>query len=493
MGKKERKGFEAKLRRYGILIAVVILGATSWYLTFGAARSFQAKESSRWPNSTPDPDPDPLELMLPPQCREHVRKVRRPPTSSVPWVLRDHTRNNNICGLSSEATSCFKRVRPQLECGKCNSTRGRCFFGRCFCHVGFSGNDCGMVWNFTAAPCANFTNWRAKVVSCIENGLNDNTSDPCGPKLLAWYDSQGDKCFQHPDYGVAEVTQERWELAQWAESQAWKGNTDRCDRCEEHNGFFRDYQSVPFPLGDVAEVGCGPWTQTRQLLKLRSDLKPSVRSISLFDPGVEEYVKLASSTYKNGKVSKLNVTALPCGAEELPNAEAFDTLLMINVIEHCKDAFSVLQAVYLALKPGGVFIFHERFIPLRRKSEIYHPIRLTEDFYNHFLTVGFDVIFLAMPRNQWFQLLYFIGRKKAVPEMPVTMSTLEEKAKAFERDFELRSLLLEKSSASTAGRDDATKSKAAKPEAAKTTKSRKDGKIRKNEAGKQVKQAKTNR
>ena len=39
--------------------------------------------------------------------------------------------------------------------------------------------------------------------------------------------------------------------------------------------------------------------------------------------------------------------------------QAFDTLMMINVIEHVENGIRILRNIYNALKPGGLLIFNE--------------------------------------------------------------------------------------------------------------------------------------
>ena len=47
------------------------------------------------------------------------------------------------------------------------------------------------------------------------------------------------------------------------------------------------------------------------------------------------------------------------GAERLDVFDqAFDTLMMINVIEHVENGIRILRNIYNALKPGGLLIFN---------------------------------------------------------------------------------------------------------------------------------------
>lgn len=72
--------------------------------------------------------------------------------------------------------------------------------------------------------------------------------------------------------------------------------------------------------------------------------------------------------------------------------------MVANVIEHVQNAVEFLHAVHKSLKPGGLLIFHERYYEYPQAADkvlgrnVFHPIRLTRRFFDHFLT-DFDIIF----------------------------------------------------------------------------------------------------
>ena len=65
---------------------------------------------------------------------------------------------------------------------------------------------------------------------------------------------------------------------------------------------------------------------------------------------------------------------------------SFDTVVTINVLEHCEDAFEYMHRMHRVLKPGGLLIFHERVYdnfwkvldPVTHSSEVagWHPLRV---------------------------------------------------------------------------------------------------------------------
>jgi hypothetical protein len=88
------------------------------------------------------------------------------------------------------------------------------------------------------------------------------------------------------------------------------------------------------------------------------------------------------------------VTVISSGGELLsaqkPGAEVvlYDTLFSINVIEHVQDVFEYLTGLYLALKPHGLLIFHDRYYSHNEitNGDVYHPIRIKKKVGNNSLS-----------------------------------------------------------------------------------------------------------
>lgn len=51
------------------------------------------------------------------------------------------------------------------------------------------------------------------------------------------------------------------------------------------------------------------------------------------------------------------------------HTEHYDTLIMINVVEHVMDAVTLMRNIYHALKPGGLLIFHEKHMDHEHGSQ----------------------------------------------------------------------------------------------------------------------------
>lgn len=55
-----------------------------------------------------------------------------------------------------------------------------------------------------------------------------------------------------------------------------------------------------------------------------------------------------------------NLTVEAWGRNKPPGL-AFDTVVVMNVLVYAKNAFTFLETVYDALKPGGLLLFHDRW------------------------------------------------------------------------------------------------------------------------------------
>lgn len=107
----------------------------------------------------------------------------------------------------------------------------------------------------------------------------------------------------------------------------------------------------------------------------------------------------------------------------------FDTVMVVNVIEHVQNAVEFIHGIHSSLKPGGLLIYHDRYFDTPESGDgalgrnIYHPIRLTPKFLDHFL-YDFEIIYnncngmATIPgwqkRNANEQGYYVIARKKGL-------------------------------------------------------------------------------
>ena len=145
----------------------------------------------------------------------------------------------------------------------------------------------------------------------------------------------------------------------------------------------------------MIEFGAGGYTQTRNILEvlhntLSVDIvaahtnglflsffilqhtNVSISSVTLIDPQVDDYIKIAGCTYKSGvfevnhkKYTTYlnNTTVEKFGAAQRAQGliNLYDTVIMMNVLVYSLDAFQFLETLHYSLKIGGLLLFHDRY------------------------------------------------------------------------------------------------------------------------------------
>ncbi|GMH58355.1 hypothetical protein TrRE_jg5422 [Triparma retinervis] len=297
-------------------------------------------------------------------------------------------------------------TQDQSHAGRCISYNGNCnlngenLLGRCFCMPGWVGEHCE----------------------------TDSTKVPCTHK--------DDKCFYSPEAGVFAISYARWEMSQEAEKRTWNAfseGTSTFDRTDEHLTDFDDYKpvgEVGANLGNFMEVGSGPWTQSYWMMRSRQF---KVDRYVVLDPGVISYVgNVKSTVFRRGEIPGYEgkTVVINAGGEHLDIfRESFDTVMMVNVLQHVNNAIMLLRNVYNSLKPGGLMIFSDCWMTEEQEREgpdykfwldvVYHPIRMKREVFEQFLQ-GFDAIydvrdldaFAYKVNNRNKRGTYFVGRKK---------------------------------------------------------------------------------
>ena len=105
---------------------------------------------------------------------------------------------------------------------------------------------------------------------------------------------------------------------------------------------------------------------------------------------------MPGAAYRTGTLNgRYPVVLVSVGGEGFDDGwrfvEVFDTVVSMNVIEHVHDGFRYLMNLWLALKPGGTLVFHDRWFddPIRAQgllgSFALHPIRINRVLMDHFI------------------------------------------------------------------------------------------------------------
>jgi SAM-dependent methyltransferase len=146
---------------------------------------------------------------------------------------------------------------------------------------------------------------------------------------------------------------------------------------------FDDYAFLPRHLGEFIELGCGPYTNTRLIVRGRETSR-----IVCSDPLAAEYVhfhgRWLAEAHKRGFVE---IDDHPI--EEIPFPdESFDVVVMINVLEHVRDADACMEKAAALTKPGGWLIVSSRVVApdaaAKLDYDVWHPIRITvEEIERH--------------------------------------------------------------------------------------------------------------
>jgi SAM-dependent methyltransferase len=140
---------------------------------------------------------------------------------------------------------------------------------------------------------------------------------------------------------------------------------------------FENYSALPARMDQVIELGCGPYTNLRLLLPGRE-----VRRVVCSDPLMQEYLEFderwLGQAWRRGAV-KVDEHAI----EECPfESDAFDVVVMINVLDHVRDALACLRQAARITRPGGWIVVGQDLSNAddvtRTGEDIGHPIRIDD-------------------------------------------------------------------------------------------------------------------
>jgi SAM-dependent methyltransferase len=268
-----------------------------------------------------------------------------------------------------------------------------------------------------------------------------------------------DAPYLDPIDGVVRVPMERWRQAQRYERDTWMvANTAATDdRNTDHRDGFGGYAALRGrTFRHAIELGCGPFTNLRLIGQ-----DCTIVRCSLLDPLIEDYLKHPHCTYDR-RALRTTETALsrslgrtlpgrafrralratfprsivqsipvdtlwPIPIEEIPPRAAYDLVVMLNVLEHCFDAVVIFDKILAILKPGGVFVFHDKLFTaaeaaedVRTRFDAGHPLRVGGTVIESFLEKNFEPLFSHRgivedgfkDHDLSREGIYFIGMKK---------------------------------------------------------------------------------
>jgi SAM-dependent methyltransferase len=146
---------------------------------------------------------------------------------------------------------------------------------------------------------------------------------------------------------------------------------------------FDNYRFLPAKVGDYVELGCGPFTNTRLILKGRRASR-----VVCSDPLARSYVSLSGRWLAEAYAAeRIEIDDHPI--EETPfSPGSFDVVVMINVLDHVRDADLCLRNALALLRTGGYFLLGQDLSNKQdlanHPHDVGHPIRLRlEDLDPH--------------------------------------------------------------------------------------------------------------
>ncbi|MEO8350365.1 MAG: methyltransferase domain-containing protein [Chthoniobacteraceae bacterium] len=250
----------------------------------------------------------------------------------------------------------------------------------------------------------------------------------------------------HPNLFNESVDLDRWKEAQQWEEDHWI-HTQRqrakfgknfvwralsaCGfvpklRGDDWNQWWRDrfdgYRFLPERLDNVLEAGCGPYTNVRLVLE-----RSRINHLFLSDPLIRTYVNF-KLTFVADMYHKAGCILDDHPLEELPFAsDYFDLAVMINVLDHVRDARACMDHLVRCVKPGGFLIIGQDLSDTSDVDRLAsdpgltgHPIKLQHDWFAPWLKSGFEpVIDRLLSREEGrapdmhYGTLVFAGRKLA--------------------------------------------------------------------------------
>ena len=243
-----------------------------------------------------------------------------------------------------------------------------------------------------------------------------------GEAAKALLENGSDEKYLNKD-GIISIGQNRWLEAQRYESTEWlqRARGMKEDRNNFHKDIFQNYEILKdISVTSMIELGCGPFTNA----KLIESVIPNITDITLLDPLANSYItSQPNCTYKDRKLNNKDVTVIASSIEEFKVERTYDSVVMINVLEHCFSIPKIFENIEQMMAKGSYFIYadvqfdYETIEKISKsKYNAGHPLRATKEYINNFLTKNFETLFSTTfdeeVAGEQAEELYFIGVKK---------------------------------------------------------------------------------
>lgn len=186
-------------------------------------------------------------------------------------------------------------------------------------------------------------------------------------------------------------------------------------RGDDHNAWWKSqldqYSFLPARVENAIELGCGPYTNMRLILPVCHP-----EHLVLSDPLIRTYIR-----FPLGFVADIHrrgfFTLDDHPIENCPFApDFFDLVIMINVLDHVRDAGVCLQTAMRITKPGGVLIIgqdlsneQDAIAMQDDPGQVGHPIRVDHEWMDSYLKDWTPIIKKVLTREQGRAPAYHYG------------------------------------------------------------------------------------
>lgn len=222
---------------------------------------------------------------------------------------------------------------------------------------------------------------------------------------------------------------EQRQLAKHGKNFAWKllslvGLMDKYRGDDDNRRFwapqFNNYEFLPRAVESAIEVGCGPYTNMRVI---RESCR--IKNLVLSDPLMDTYITFKRTFVREmWKTKECVLDNHPL--ESLPFGDAsFDLAVMVNVLDHVRDARLCMDSLVRILRPGGILVLAQDLSneqDVRRHPDglkLGHPITLDEGWFESYLNRFSPIHRKLLPREQsrapeWhYGTLIFAGKRQS--------------------------------------------------------------------------------
>jgi len=202
---------------------------------------------------------------------------------------------------------------------------------------------------------------------------------------------------------IKKVSVDRWKEAQEYEKQTWCFSEARgmsTDRNEDHMNIYGGYSLLNLHLNDsvkMIELGSGPFTNLRLIIP---QIYKKIKKIDLLDPLIHDYIKHTHNcTYKSGYLASRKVGLISSAIEDFETTEKYDLIVMMNVLEHCRDIDLIIKKIKDMMHENSIFLFHDISFHddlveemANKKWDAGHPIVISDSYMKNIIS-QFKVLF----------------------------------------------------------------------------------------------------